>query len=76
LFATAQNYDAAKKTFKIMLGNIIDNSKKTVLLDEIIQISRLDKNGKEIDTDSGLQFTEEWLKDMGVGIDTIHLIEH
>ena len=76
MFASAQNYDVVMKTFKKMLGNVIDNSRETVLLDEIIEISRLDENGKEIDTDSGLEFTEKWLKDLGVKIDIINLIEH
>jgi len=75
MFASAEDYNAACAEFKRMLGTVIDSSKEMILLDEIIEIDHLDNNGNIREVDSGLEFTESWLKDLGYGFEIIKLVE-
>lgn len=75
MFASAEDYDEACSEFKRMLGNVIGGTKEMILLDEIIEIDRLDEDGNIREIDSGLEFTENWLKDLGFGFEIIKLVE-
>lgn len=74
MFTTAQDYSGACKEFKKMLKKVIINSKDRLLLDEIIEIAPLNRNGIANNTESGLEFSEEWLKDLGLGFDIFSIV--
>jgi hypothetical protein len=76
MFATARDYREACREFKTMLKDVICESREEIVLDEIIEITPLSKNGKADYSDSGLEFSEEWLRDMNISIDIINLVTH
>jgi hypothetical protein len=71
MFTVARDYKEACKWFKMMVMDVIQNPSEGFFLDEIIGIERLDREGKTVENESGIEFTEEWLKEIGLEFDTI-----
>jgi len=71
MFVLADSYWKAKDQFKTMLLRYMDHSKKQVVLDEIVEISLIKPNGKEDFLESRIEFTDAWLRDLGVGFRAI-----
>ena len=70
MLALARDYQHAKEQFKNMLGDYLLKS-SLPLLDELIEISRLTSDGTIDDMDSYIEFTDEWLKELGIPMDII-----
>jgi hypothetical protein len=71
MFAVAHDYEEACTRFKMMLGKSLLNSSNRFLLDELIEIARLDDEGKEDDMESNLEFTDVWLRELGLDFDIV-----
>lgn len=71
MFTTAINYKEAKNLFKYLLfKHIIENPYP--ILDELIEITRLSKNGKYDPLNSHIEFTENWLRELDIKIDILN----
>lgn len=71
IFTVSRDYQEACKWFKMMVMNAIQNQSGVLFLDEIIEIERIDGEGRALENESCVEFTEEWLKDLGQRFETI-----
>ena len=70
MFAYANNYHEARIQFKNLLQQHLQKEPKP-LLDELIMIARVLENGSLEHKDSHIEFTDTWLKELGIHIDVI-----
>ena len=71
MFVLARDYAEARERFKSLLDYHITKQTAPVL-DEVIEITKPKADGKFDDTDSHIEFTENWLKELGVPVDIIN----
>ena len=70
-FVMANNYKKAKVQFKVLLKKYtMENSYP--IFDEIIEITRLTKDGTPDEKYTNIEFTETWLKELNIKIDIYH----
>jgi hypothetical protein len=72
MFVSAADFGEARQHFKILLFNHIQNT-PSPLLDELIEISCLGSDGTFDDLNSHIEFTEIWLRELGVPMDIINI---
>ena len=68
MLALADNYHLAREQFKSLLKDYIDK-KSYPLLDEIIEITKINKDNSMDEKNSYIEFTEIWLKELGIPMD-------
>lgn len=72
MFVSAADFIEAKQHFKYLLFEHIKDT-PTPLLDELIEISCLASDGTFDDLNSHIEFTEIWLKELGIPMDIINV---
>jgi len=70
MFALAENYQDARDQFKRLLIQHIDKECMPVF-DELIEITRLNMDGTIDYIKSNIEFTDTWLKELGIPMDII-----
>ena len=70
MFAPAGTYREARSQFKQLLKKHFEKEAFTVL-DELIEIYKLTECGEVDETESHLEFSEKWVKELGIKIDFI-----
>lgn len=68
LFVTASDYSGAKFEFKKLLWNYIQNNPYP-LFDELLEISRINLDGSQDLLNSHIEFTEDWMDNLGIAMD-------
>lgn len=70
ILALARDYRHAREQFKSLLKAHIDKEPYP-LLDEIIEITKINEDNSLDEKDSYVEFTETWLKELGILVDII-----
>ena len=71
IFIVANNYKKAKEQFKVLLKKYTREGSYPIF-DEIIEITKLTKDGTPDETYTNIEFTETWLKELDIKIDIYH----
>ena len=72
MFVTAETYQKARERFISLLDDYIRKEQASIL-DELIEITELTPDGKINPMNSNIEFTEDWLTELGISMDIIFL---
>ncbi|WP_455391956.1 hypothetical protein [[Eubacterium] cellulosolvens] len=70
ILAMARDYHHAREQFKCLLKHHIEKEPYP-LLDELIEISRINEDNTIDEIESYIEFTDDWLRELGVRMDVI-----
>ena len=70
ILALASDYRHVREQFKSLLKDFIEKEPYP-LLDEIIEITKINEDNSLDEKDSYVEFTETWLKELGIPMDII-----
>ncbi len=71
LFAQAPDFQGAKDDFLNLFLELFERQGGEVMLGELIFIERLQEGGNGEPISSGLEFTETWLKTLGIDFEIV-----
>ena len=70
MLVLANDYHHAREQFKNLLKAHVDKESYPIL-DEIIEITKINEDNSKDEKDSYVEFTETWLKELGIPMDII-----
>lgn len=71
MFVTARDFQEAKEELLALFLDLFERQGGEVMLGELIFIERIKEGGSGDPASSGLEFTETWLKTLGIDFEIV-----